>query len=121
MPSSQAELEELPESKVVRQKQAFWESISVEYLQLLGRHTNMLNFHHVLDVHKIGLCDARWLISQKRTTNLSDIFNKLKQKALILRSGPFTDILSLRELVEEVIPDTGYEHVPDFEDMQVDA
>jgi hypothetical protein len=27
----------------------------------------------------------------------------------------------LRELVEEVIPDTGYEHVPDFEDMQVDA
>jgi len=120
MPLPPVDGEDLPVGEVVRRKQAFWKSISIEYLRTIGRHTNALDFHRVLDVHKIGLCDAKWLVSCWRTTNLSDIFNKLKAQALTLGSLSFEDI-SLQELVQEVIPNTGHEHIPEYWDMEVDA
>ena len=45
----------------------------------------------------------------------------LKKEALSEGSSPFEDVLSLQELIQEVTPDTGHEHVPDYEDMLVDA
>ena len=116
-----ADMADLPASEVILRKEDFWRSISIEYLKPMGRGWNSQEIVRVLDVRKIGLCDAKWIVSRKRTTNLSDIFNRLKRDALSEGSSPFEDVQSLQELLQEVTPDTGHEHVPEYEDMLVDA
>jgi len=57
-------------------------SLTFEDLVPLGRHTVAKELKHTIDVRKVGLTKARWLVSRKRTMNLADFLNKHKRALL---------------------------------------
>jgi hypothetical protein len=72
----------LPVGEVTGRDTLYWESVSVEVLRKMRPGVNMVEIARILDVREVGLTDARWLISRKRTRSLGDVFNQLKREAL---------------------------------------
>jgi hypothetical protein len=60
-----------------------WEDISIENLHSLGHHTQKMEVVSFLDVRKVGLTTARWMLSCKKVRNFGDILSTVKRGLLV--------------------------------------
>ena len=83
-----------------------WEDISFETTRQLGYHVQSMEVIRVLDVRKIGLTTARWMLSRKKTRNLGDILSKVKRDLLTEKAAGKqrqTDVVThASDLLEEL-------------------
>ena len=59
-----------------------WSDISFETTRRIGYHVESLEVLRLLDVRKVGLTTARWLLSRKKNRNLADKLAKVKREVL---------------------------------------
>lgn len=59
-----------------------WDDISLTYLRPMGFTSNSMEVRDVIDVRKVGLTTARWLVSRKRLPNLGDVVGKMRREVL---------------------------------------
>jgi hypothetical protein len=59
-----------------------WEDISIENIRSLGPHTQQMEVHSFLDVRKVGLTTARWMLLRKKVHNFGDILSTVKRNLL---------------------------------------
>jgi hypothetical protein len=67
----------------VRKPPYKWEDISIENLRSLGHHTQQMEVLSFLDVQKVGLTTARWMLSCKKVRNFGDILSTVKRGLLV--------------------------------------
>ena len=83
-----------------------WEDISFEMTRSLGYHVQSQEVVRVLDVSKVGLTTARWMLSRKKARNFGDILSKVKRDLLEDNAAgkQQTDVVPPQEEVRDPSP-----------------
>ena len=71
-----------PAPMVTNPKLPAWEDISFETLRFMGYHVQSQEVVRMLDVRKVGLTTARWMLSRKKVRNFGDILSTIKRDLL---------------------------------------